>query len=39
MLRIKFTYTIKNYGPGSAAPKNLIGQQMGKTHDLPTLIS
>ena len=29
LLRIKFTYTIKNFGAGSAAPKTLIGRGMG----------
>jgi hypothetical protein len=29
LLRIKFTYTIKNYGKGSAAPQNLLAKKMG----------
>jgi hypothetical protein len=29
LIRIKFTYTIKNYGKGSAAPQNLLAKKMG----------
>jgi len=39
LLRIKFTYTIKNYGKGSAAPKNLGGLTSNlNSKDLPSKI-
>ena len=41
LLRIKFTYTIKNYGKGSGAPKNMVQQKMinnVNVNDLDSLI-
>ena len=40
LLRIKFTYTIKNFGKGSAAPKSMSAKPSGvNTADVPQLIT
>jgi hypothetical protein len=40
LLRIKFTYTIKNFGKGSAIPKSLLNQKvdLGRPTDISSLI-
>lgn len=39
LLRIKFTYTIKNFGKGSAIPKALNDKQLSsKPKDIPSLL-
>lgn len=37
LLRIKFTYTIKNFGKGSAVPKSLVQKTVALV-DLPSMI-